>query len=129
MARNSRAFTLFCGALLITAEWLTPVAVADADEMDGMMMMTAPEGASDATIGYVAAMNAMSMGMAVPFTGNADVDFIKGMIPHHQGAVDAAKIVLEYGEDPEVRAFATEIIAAQEKEIAWMKEWLAANGQ
>jgi len=98
-------------------------------EMDGKMMMMAPDGASAATQGYVDAMNSMSAGMMMEFTGDPDVDFIRGMIPHHQGAVDAAKVELQYGTDPEARAFAEKVIAAQEAEIAWMTEWLAARGQ
>lgn len=97
-------------------------------EMDGMVMMMPPAGASAATQGYVAAMNGMSEAMMAPYTGDPDVDFIRGMIPHHQGAVDAAKVELQYGNDPDARAFAERVIAAQEAEIAWMKDWLKAKG-
>jgi len=83
--------------------------------------------ADQATAAYAAINAAMHEAMNIPFTGNADVDFIAGMIPHHQGAVDMARIVLTYGKDPEVRAFAEAVIAAQEAEIKWMTEWLAAN--
>ncbi len=82
-----------------------------------------------ATQAFIAANAAMHEGMAIAFTGNADVDFIRGMIPHHQGAVEMARIVLEHGSDPEVRKLAEAVIAAQEAEIAWMQDWLARNGQ
>jgi uncharacterized protein (DUF305 family) len=74
---------------------------------------------------YAAANAKMHAEMAIPLTGNPDVDFIAGMIPHHQGAVDSARIVLQYGTDPEVRKFAEDVIAAQEAEITWMQDWLA----
>ncbi len=97
------------------------------DAAHDMAMMAVPDGATEATRGFVAAMNKMSMAMGAEFTGNADRDFIVGMIPHHQGALDAAKVVLAHGTDPEVRSFAESVIAAQEKEILWMQEWLARN--
>jgi uncharacterized protein (DUF305 family) len=71
----------------------------------------------------------MHAGMAITYSGNADRDFIAGMIAHHQGAVDMANIVIKYGKNPEVRKLAQEIVAAQEKEIAWMKEWQAKNAK
>ena len=87
-------------------------------------------GAADtpATRAYMDANDRMHGDMAIEFTGDADVDFLRGMIPHHQGAVDMARIVIEHGTDPEVRAFAEGILAAQEAEIAWMRDWLAKRG-
>ncbi len=69
----------------------------------------------------------MHDGMDITFTGNADVDFVAGMIPHHQGAIDMAKTVLAFGKDPEVKKLAEQIIKAQESELALLTEWLKKN--
>ena len=70
----------------------------------------------------------MHEAMDVEPSGDADVDFIRGMIPHHQGAVEMAQYVMENGTDPEVRALAESIVAAQNEEIEMMRAWLAARG-
>ena len=103
-------------------------------EMHGKMMgggmAMQPKGdqgpSSQALNGLIAKMNAA---MALPFSGNADVDFVKRMISHHQGAVDMAKVVLAFGKDAEVKKVAENVIKTNEAEIATMQEWLKKQGQ
>ena len=62
--------------------------------------------------------------MTAPMTGDPDQDLVAMMMPHHQGAIDMAKAELTHGKDAFTRKLATDIIAAQEKEIAEMLDWL-----
>ena len=78
------------------------------DATDDFRAMTA-----DAVARMHAAMN-------VPFTGDADRDFARLMIPHHQGAIDMAIVELRFGKDKRLKRLAQEIIVAQQQEIAVM---------
>ena len=103
----------------------------DHSKMDHSKMApaTAVPGDTPSTTAYKAANDKMHSGMAIPFTGIADKDFVAGMIPHHQGAVEMARIVLQYGKDPALKKLARDIIKAQDKEIAFMKAWQAKNAK
>ena len=71
-------------------------------------------------------MDKMMRDMHAPgYTGNPDVDFLAMMIPHHEGAVEMARLVLIHGRDPLTRKLAEEIIASQVVEIEGMKRRLA----
>jgi uncharacterized protein (DUF305 family) len=99
-----------------------------AEDMKGMNMTMKPA-ATPADKAFAASMKTMMTSMNVKPTGKPDEDFALMMIPHHQGAIDMAKVELQYGTDPELRQLATDIVAAQDKEIAQMKAWLERNGR
>ena len=84
---------------------------------------------SPSTRGFKAADDRMMKAMAVPMTGDADRDFVAGMLPHHRGAVDMAGVELRYGKDPAMRRLARAIIAAQRKEISQMMAWQKQHPQ
>ena len=73
----------------------------------------------------VASMDKMHMAMAaIKRSGNADIDFVRLMLPHHQAAIDMAKAQLVYGKDARMRRLAQEIITDQQLEIELMQRWL-----
>jgi uncharacterized protein (DUF305 family) len=61
---------------------------------------------------------------AIERTGDADADFVRLMLPHHQAAVDMARVQLLHGKDPQMRRLAQEILSDQQLEIALMQRWL-----
>lgn len=101
----------------------------DMNDMKGMHDMHEMKAVSasktEAGAAFEAVNAKMHKNMMIDMTGDADADFMNGMIPHHQGAIDMANVLLKYGKDPVTRKLAEDIIKAQESEIAMMKDWLA----
>jgi uncharacterized protein (DUF305 family) len=72
------------------------------------------------------AISVMHNGMqTAPQTGDPDRDFVTMMIPHHQGAIDMAEVLLLYGKDEQLKRLAQAIIADQQNEMQLMQLWLA----
>jgi uncharacterized protein (DUF305 family) len=88
----------------------------------------APGSAGDADAyrrGLESGMDAMMRDMhAAAHTGNPDIDFLAMMIPHHEGAVEMARLLLIHGHDPVTRRIAEDIIATQQVEIEGMRRRL-----
>lgn len=85
---------------------------------------------SEASRSYMQAMKQMDGPMMQGGqAGDPDVAFVQAMIPHHQGAIDMARVVLQFGKDDQVKVWANQIIAAQQAEIAAMQEWLKQHAK
>lgn len=113
----------FGSGFIILAVMLTMVAPAAAQE--GHTYHTGTQNSWSQGDAYAralsAAMDRMHKDMMAPIpTGDADRDFLATMIPHHEGAVEMARLVLIHGKDPLVRRLAEEIIAGQQSEIVAM---------
>jgi uncharacterized protein (DUF305 family) len=92
----------------------------------GMMGSTSGQGATGSVSPfakeYIEAMAKMDAPMMMAITSDdPDLAFTCGMIPHHQGAVDMAKIQLKYGKDADAKKMAERVIKEQEGEIAELK--------
>ncbi len=68
-------------------------------------------------------MDDMSMSLEGKTGDDFDKAFIEGMIPHHQGAIEMAKMAQASAKHAEIKAMAENIIAAQQAEIDRLKQW------
>lgn len=87
---------------------------------DGSLMgnPSTPTDKNDSSMGMMGGMD-HSMMMV-----KSEREFLEGMIPHHQEAVDTVKeVIARGGSTPEIKKLAEDIIVAQEKEITMMKGW------
>ena len=97
----------------------------------GGQPMPAPAApASAATKAYLDATERMHAPMMEGVqASDPDVAFVRGMIPHHQAAIDMAKVVLQYGKDPLTKKLAADAVREQQREITEMQEWLKKNAR
>lgn len=79
---------------------------------------------SEASKAYDEVMQRMHKNMSEPYTNDVDLDFVRGMISHHQGAIEQAQILLKYSKNPRLKRLAGGIIATQRREIRFMQAWL-----
>ena len=147
--RHVAAAAVVVGSVVMAAVFLCTSSSAIAQDMQGMQGMrhhhgaeptAASTAAKDAPV-FIAstekpfsglmddAMAVMDHGMThALMNGKTEHDFITMMMPHHQGAVDMAKAVLLYSDDPEIRNLALGIITEQQNEIRVMQAWLQRHG-
>ena len=124
-----RTLPLALSAVLLLAACQQPAAdeAADKSATTTAAEVDATAGYNEAQKAYAAANDKMHSGMG-KVAQDPDVAFMQGMIPHHMGAVEMAKVALKHGKDPEVRALAEKVIAAQEAEMREMQAWLDKKG-
>ncbi|MBU6448441.1 MAG: DUF305 domain-containing protein [Rhodospirillales bacterium] len=116
---------LLAGLTALTAPVAFAQTASNGMGMGGASTQMAGDAADKA---LMSGMAKMSHDMAnAPETGNADQDFVAMMIPHHAGAISMAEAELRYGHDPYLRHMAQDIITAQNREIAEMKNWQKAH--
>ncbi len=107
-----------------------PVAIAQMPSMDMQkmmqMMMPKPDDAAS-TKDFKQAHVDMMQNMNMEFSGNADADFARSMIKHHQGGIEMAKIQLKHGKDAEMRKMAEKMIKEQGDDNEKFQLWLTKN--
>jgi uncharacterized protein (DUF305 family) len=106
------AITMVCASLTTDVKSELLSASRPANEFDGALR---------------AVMVRMDAGMCVTPSGDADRDFARAMIPHHQGAIEMARLELLYGRDARLRRLAQGIVVEQSQEIALLRSLVASS--
>jgi uncharacterized protein (DUF305 family) len=112
---------LLCLNLLVARAYAAEMNMHDGPPVPSQYGKTFQNFASEMNVGMAKMMTDMH---APGYTGDPDIDFLEMMIPHHEGAVDMARLVLQHGTDPVTRKLAEEIIGSQRVEIEGMSRRL-----
>lgn len=119
---------LLSSVALASAQETMPAACSSEHVGHQMGTTTDTSSMTDMQKAYMEGMDKMNAAMMPGMMAeDPDVAFVCGMIAHHQGAIDMAKVVLQYGKDAWVKELAQNIIDAQTKEIADMTKWLGEH--
>lgn len=124
LALSAFAFGIVSRQTRETPQTVPPVEARPVDALSGYGAAPTDSPSSRA---YREANDQMHQAMNITYTGDADIDFLRGIIAHHEGALAMAKIAVEHGEAEDVRSLAEEIIKAQEAEILRMRIMLARH--
>ena len=89
---------------------------------DGQRMQAMPN--DPASQAYMQGMQKMNRDMHKPMIGDADQDFARMMVAHHQGAIDMARVQLQHGSDPTLKAMAQKVVDDQTREIQQLQDWM-----
>ena len=88
-----------------------------------IVLLLSSTGQYRSMMGGVNNSNNINPNRTVGMMNNIDEHFIEQMIPHHDGAIDMAKLALQKAKRPEIKTLAENIISAQSKEIEQMQNW------
>lgn len=113
---KTRSFLILAAALVVACSGTGAATPGATSSPAGTSVASGTPAASE-TSAASPAPSASAEGAAI------DLAFIDMMVPHHQSAVEMAKLATERAQHPELRTMADEIIAAQEREIAQLKGW------
>jgi uncharacterized protein (DUF305 family) len=127
--RDRSRQTRIIAAVLLAGTLLASAGAAPAQQADSHAAHAPMPASAESTAAFQAANRKMHAAMEISYTGVADVDFARGMIAHHQGAIDMSRVELAHGTDPALRRLAEEVIRAQEAEIAFLEQWLAEHAE
>ena len=107
-----------------------PLAAATSDHFMTMSMGCGAISECASSRAYVDAFSKMHQGMALNFTCNANVDFVHGMIAHHEGEVAMCDALLNSDAvvDTELRALCVDLTRQQNDEVQLLEAWLLTQG-